>query len=94
MGLIVAWLGFGQRGFIHLYKMEKERQAYIEKIGLLERENQRLLDEINRIRSDKEYLESYARRELGLLKDNEILYRFNKGMEKHNPPETQKKKTQ
>ena len=94
MGLIVAWLGFGERGFIHLYKMEKERQAYVEKIRLLEAENQRLLDEINRVRSDKEYLESYARRELGLLKDNEILYRFNKGAEKQSPPKTPKKQIQ
>ena len=27
LGLMIAWLGFGERGFIHLYRMEKERQA-------------------------------------------------------------------
>ena len=30
--LMALWLGFGERGFIHLYKMEKERQAYVQKI--------------------------------------------------------------
>lgn len=76
LGLIIGWLGFGERGFIHLYKMDKEREAYLEKIGELEQENQSLLEEIRRLRSDKEYIESVARSELGLIKDGEILYRF------------------
>ena len=75
-GLIIGWLGFGEHGFIHLYRMEEERQAYVEKIRELERKNQELLKEIHLLRNDKEYIESLARRELGLIKDNEILYRF------------------
>jgi len=39
LGLVVAWLGFGERGFIHLYRMDRERQTYLEKINALEREN-------------------------------------------------------
>lgn len=76
LAIMAAWLGFGERGFIHLYKIEKERQAYADKIRGLELENQNLLDEINRLRSDREYIESQARKELGLLKDGEVLYRF------------------
>jgi cell division protein FtsB len=76
LALMAAWLGFGERGFIHLYKIEKERQAYADKIRDLELENQKLLDEINRLRSDEDYIESQARKELGLLKDGEVLYRF------------------
>jgi cell division protein FtsB len=76
LGLIVSWLGFGERGFIHLYRMEKERQAHLEKIHELEMENQRLLEEIERLRSDKEHIESTARRELGVIRENETLYRF------------------
>ena len=76
LGLIIGWLGFGERGFIHLYKMEKEREVYLERIGKLERENQSLLEEIKRLRTDKEHIESLARRELGLIKEDEILYRF------------------
>ena len=76
LGLIIAWLGFGERGFIHLYKMEKERQAHMERIRKLKRENQALLEEINLLRTDRTYLESVARKELGLVKEDEILYRF------------------
>jgi len=75
-GFIIAWLGFGERGITHLYRMEKERQTYIAKITKLEIENQELLTEINRLKKDKNYIETVARRELGLIKDDEILYRF------------------
>jgi cell division protein FtsB len=76
LGLVVAWLGFGERGFIHLYRMDRERQTYLEKINKLERENRELLDEIQRLRSDREYVENLGRREMGLVKDDEIMYRF------------------
>ena len=56
-GLIIGWLGFGEHGFIHLYRMEEERLVYVEKIRKLERKNQELLKEINLLRNDKEYIE-------------------------------------
>jgi cell division protein FtsB len=82
LGLVGAWLGFGERGFIHLYRMDRERQTYLEKINKLERENRELLDEIQRLRSDREYVESLGRREMGLLKEDEIMYRFGTKKEK------------
>ena len=78
LGLMIAWLGFGERGFIHLYRMEKERQAHLERIHRLEEENRRLLEEIKRLAEDKAYIEKLARRELGLVKEGEVLYRFNR----------------
>lgn len=76
VSLMVAWLGFGEHGFVHLYRMEKERAVHIERIGRLERENQELLEEIQRLRTDQAYIESMGRRELGLVKNGETLYRF------------------
>jgi len=75
LGLVVAWLGFGERGFIHLYRMDRERQTYLEKINALERENRELLDEIRLLRSDRDYVEDLGRREMGLVKEDEIIYR-------------------
>ena len=82
LGLVLAWLGFGERGFIHLYRMDGERQTYLEKINKLERENRELLDEIQRLRSDREYVENLGRREMGLVKEDEIMYRFGTKKEK------------
>ena len=85
--LIVAWLAFGNRGFVHLYRMEKERQAYLEKIRALENANQELMEKIHRLRKDKEYIESVARRELGLVRENELIFRFSKDGENEPGPE-------
>jgi cell division protein FtsB len=82
LGLVVAWLGFGERGFIHLYRMDTERQAYLERINKLERENRELLEEIQRLRSDRDYVENLGRRELGLVKEDELMYRFGTTKEK------------
>jgi len=92
--LIIAWLGFGERGFKYLYGKEKERQAYLKKIHKLEEENQKLLEEIDRLHTDKKYLESVARRELGLIKDDEILYRFTGEKEDNNLANPVKNKNQ
>jgi cell division protein FtsB len=88
---MAAWLGFGERGFIHLYRMEKDRQAHVARIQTLEKENQALLEEIKRLRTDKDYLESVARTELGLVKDNEILYRFNRKEGGRSPSQAKEK---
>ena len=79
LGMMLAWLGFGERGFIHLYEMEKKREASLKRILTMEKENQKLLNEIQRLQKDQAYIESVARRELGLIKEDEILYRFNDG---------------
>ena len=92
--LIISWLGFGERGFKYLYGKEKERQAYRKRIHKLEKENQKLLDEINRLHTDKKYLESVARRELGLIKDDEILYRFAREKEDNNSANQVRNKNQ
>jgi cell division protein FtsB len=74
--LAVAWLAFGERGLIHLYKMEGQRRQYRERIQELERKNHELLLEIESLRTDEGYIESVARKELNLLKENEVQFRF------------------
>lgn len=75
---IVAWLGFGEQGLIHLYRTEMERQAHTDKIRRLAEENQALLEEIDRLRTDIKYVELVVRRQLNLIKENEVIYRFEK----------------
>ena len=72
--------------------MEKERQTYLEKIRKLEKVNQELLEQINMLRNDKEYIESVVKRELGLIKENEIIYRFSNDQDDKTSTETMEKK--
>jgi cell division protein FtsB len=74
---VLAWLGFGEQGLIHLYRTEMEREAHIDRIRQLAKDNQTLIGEINRLRKDMKYVESVIRKELNLIKDNEVIYRFN-----------------
>ncbi len=76
LGPIAAWLGFGEQGLIQLHRTEKERQAYNERIRQLTEENQALLNEINRLRTDMKYVESFARKNFNMIKSNEVIYRF------------------
>ncbi|MFC1839930.1 septum formation initiator family protein [Thermodesulfobacteriota bacterium] len=78
IGVILSWLAFGDRGFLHLYRMEKERQEYIDRIKKLEVANKKLMDEIDRLRNDREYIEATAKKELGLVRENEVIFRFGK----------------
>jgi cell division protein FtsB len=94
LGPLLAWLGFGDRGLIHLYRKEMERQAYVEKIRQLAEENQAMIEEIHRLRTDMKYVESVARKELNLIKKNEIVYRFNKENTSNNTIKVMRPKSQ
>jgi cell division protein FtsB len=72
----LAWLGFGKQGLVSLYRTEIERQACIERIRTLVEENNALIEEISRLRTDMKHVESIARREFNLIKKNEVIYRF------------------
>ena len=76
MILLVAWLGLSKRGILRVYKMDLERQKYIDRIRALKKENKELLEEIRRLKKDPDYVERVARQELGLIRDNEVIYRF------------------
>jgi len=76
-GLAVLWLWFGENGFVRLYRTETERRSCLERIHRLAEENQSLLDEVHRLRTDMKYVESVARKQLSLIKENEVIYRFN-----------------
>jgi len=56
--------------------MQKEREECLAIIRDIEEKNRLLAAEIRRLGEEKEYFESVARKELGLVKDNEIIYRF------------------
>ena len=67
---------FGERGLIKAYRLANERDEIRAKVEKLRRENQYLRGELASLRSDKHYIEDMARRELGLVREGETVYRF------------------
>jgi cell division protein FtsB len=85
LGPLLGWLIFGERGLLHLYRAELERQEYIEKIRQLSEQNQIMLHEIEKLKNNMEYIEYLARTELNMVKKNEIIYKFGKQSERPGP---------
>ena len=69
---------FGEHGVTHLLRLNAEQRKQSDATFSLLQQNARLLDEVRKLRSDQLYLEGLARRQLGLVKPNETVYRWNR----------------
>jgi cell division protein FtsB len=67
---------FGESGILHVFRLQKEVARIKEKNNNLEEENQKLREEVKRLKSDKRYIEEIARKELGMVKEGEVIYQF------------------
>ena len=71
-------IGLGDRGAVDLY------QLHLRKVRLhglsfeLEKKNQALYRNIQRLKDDPEYIEDIARTELGMVGKDELVYQFRK----------------
>ena len=77
--LILLWVLIApKKSALHLVKANQELEAIQFENKRLEEENEVLREEIDRLKHDPTYLEEKARKEYGLLKKNEMLYKFEK----------------
>ena len=66
----------GDRGAIHLWRLQGEKEKLDEQNYRLHKENEALRQRIFRLRNDDSYLETIAREELNMVRPGEIIYRF------------------
>ena len=79
IALLVALLGsciFGGGGLLQLWRLATERRDLGEETYRLLAKNDELRQTILRLRRSDRALERLARRELGLVRDGEVVYRF------------------
>jgi len=74
--LILAWLIFSPWGAIRYYLLHSKLAAINAGNLELQQTNQNLLEEIERLKTDPEYIEEIARKKYGLIKRNEVIYQF------------------
>jgi len=76
LAFILFFTVFGERGLLRIYEMRQEKKRIDEKVSELKTENDKLRTEIAALHNDRYHLERIARKELGLVKPNEIIYQF------------------
>ena len=67
---------FGEKGILHLFRLQKELARIQEANKKIEEENQKLKEEVRLLQQEKRYIEEIARKELGMVKEGEIIYQF------------------
>jgi len=67
---------FGNNAMLELNQLKEERDNIIERNKELALNNNSMYNEIKRLKDDPEYIENIARRELGMIKKNEIILQF------------------
>jgi len=67
---------FGDKGVLHLLRLQRELVRIKEVNVKIEEENRKLREEVRRLQHEKRYIEEIARKELGMVKEGEIIYQF------------------
>lgn len=73
---ILVPLLLGDMGIVKYFGMLANQRALSEEIRSLVKENDRLKQEIEVLRTDQTRIESLAREQLGLVKKGELVYQF------------------
>jgi cell division protein FtsB len=76
--LMTLLITFGNRGLVDNYLMGKRLAQLKGENHSLEAHNRELGEKIVLLRSDPAYIESIARRELGMVKESDIVYQLSK----------------
>lgn len=75
--LILGFLTFfGEKGIFHLFRLKKELVRLRGANAEMEKENAKLKEDVERLKHEKRTIEEIARKELGMVKEGEIIYQF------------------
>ncbi|WP_302504250.1 FtsB family cell division protein [Geoalkalibacter halelectricus] len=76
VAVLVGLALFGERGVLNTLRMHQYKQSLQEKIAEIETDNARLRAEIEALRNNSRHLEGVARKELGMVREGELVYQF------------------
>jgi cell division protein FtsB len=75
---LLAVTVFGQRGLLHMTRLKEELRRFEASNQKLQEENMVLKKQIEQLKNDRRHLEDLARDEMGLAKENELIYDLKK----------------
>lgn len=77
--IVLVMLGFallGERGVLRAMQSYHHKQELEQQLADLKLQQQALREEIRRLRKDRDYWEQLARKELGMVREGELIYQF------------------
>jgi cell division protein FtsB len=67
---------FSNRGVLHIFKLKKQQAELQQQLAQVEGVNAGLRKEIISLNTDRHHLERLARSQLGMVRDDEVVYQF------------------
>jgi len=77
--IVLAMFGFallGERGALRAFQSFKHKQDLEAQLSALQEQQNRLRMEIRLLQKDRDYWEQLARKELGMVREGELIYQF------------------
>lgn len=74
--LLLGFALFGDKGILRAIQLNRQKTSLQAELHRMEEANSALREEIKSLRSDHRYIEDIARRELGMVKPDELVYQF------------------
>lgn len=87
-GLLLTAI-FGGHGLMRWLQSDREKKALTAELEKIQEENVRTRREIDSLMHNGKYIETIARRDLGMVKDDEIIYQFPKSEKQPAPLQQQ-----
>jgi cell division protein FtsB len=78
MFVLLIVIVLGDNGLVELNRLRHTRKNLLESNARLTQENVQLYRAIERLQSDPVYVETVARRELGMIRSDEVIFKFKK----------------
>jgi cell division protein FtsB len=70
---LLLFIMFSDSGLADLFKLKSEKDRLLQENARLKRENLIMYRTIDRLKNDPEYIESIARKELGMIQKGEVI---------------------
>jgi cell division protein FtsB len=79
MAFILFFTVFGDKGLLRIYELKQDKNKINARLAESRNDNEKLKREIVALKSDRRYIESIARKDFGLVRNNEVIYQFPQG---------------
>lgn len=76
IAFILFFTVFGDKGLLRIYELKQDKNKLDARLSESRNDNEKLKLEIVALKSDRRYLESIARKDFGLVRNNEVIYQF------------------